>query len=327
MSLEATRILVTGANGFLGRHLMAHLATFNATTTPYEGDLLDYENVNEVFEEVKPQLVIHCAGWNGGIEFNRNNPATIFYKNTMMGLNVLQAAMECRTRKVVSVVASCAYPEMKPYAHQDLIDSAPEVLFEPHEVMYETWFLEGPPHDSVACHAYAKRNLQLASKFYHDQYGLNAVCVCPTTMFGPGDSIDPARTKVLMAVVKKVVDAHRNGTELKFMGTGSAMREFIFVKDAAKLIVEAAEKWNQNDIPLNLGTGHELSIRALVSRVVDIVGYKGEVMWSGDAHQDGQLRKRLDLTLMKVVLGSPKLTNFQEALQETVEWYDGLVKS
>lgn len=326
-------VIVTGGTGFLGQHLLKEVEkqTGGVYYTPPrdELDLTDRKTTLDWFqhahEHVGVDVVFHLAGYNGGIQFNRDNPADIFSRNTAMALNVLEACKEIGVKKVVSVVASCAYPEM------EWCNSAPdgyEPRYEPipRVIMRENEFLDGEPHNSVACHAYAKRNLQLASKFYHDQYGLNAVCVCPTTMFGPGDSVDPDRTKVLMAVVKKVVDAHRDGTELKFMGTGSAMREFIFVKDAARLIVEASEKWNQNDIPLNLGTGHELSIGALVNRVVEIVGYKGNISWDMDPEKDGQLRKRLDLRLMKQVLGTPKLTNFQKALQETVEWYDGLVK-
>ncbi len=318
--LSGKNVFVTGHAGFLGRHLSRELARRGANVwCVIDAELLDANFVDKFLSGLNPfDYMFHLAGWNGGIKFNQEQPARIFHDNTIMGLNVLQACMKHSVRKVVSIVASCAYPEFEWVAERNWDG---DISAQAKAFMCEEEFLDGPPHDSVACHGYAKRNLQLASKFYREQYGLNAVCVCPTTLFGPGDSIDPQRTKVLMAVVKKVVDAKRNNADsITFWGTGSPMREFLYVEDAAKLITQAAMDYNDSSMPLNLGTGQEFSIRELVEKVVAAVGYEGSVNWDS-SQPDGQMRKRLVLDRMTRILGPFTPTPFDEALKKTIDWY------
>lgn len=312
--LDNANILVTGGKGFLGKYVCEALRndgrTIYAPTSSI--DFISRFDTKLFFDHCKPDLVFHLAGYNGGIKFNSDKPADIFARNTTMALNVLEACKDFKVKKVVSVVASCAYPEMMRRECE---------YAQPREIMWEEEFFDGPPHPSVACHGYAKRNLQLASKFYHDQYGLDAVCVCPTTLFGPGDSTDTQRTKVLMAVVKKVVDAKiQSASSITFWGSGNAYREFLFVEDAAGLIAKCADCYGDSSMPLNLGTGHEFQIRELVEKVVGMVGYTGIVEWD-KTKPDGQLRKKLDLSRMKQHIPEFTPTNFDEALVRTINWY------
>ena len=290
------RVLVTGATGFLGSHLMEILPKYGYQATVFDYEMLNYENILSFFEQHdKFNYAIHCAGYNGGIEFNRQKPFDIFYQNTVIGLNLLNACVG-RVDKVVSIVASCAYPFAEP------VEDADAFVYRTKEIMKEHCFLDDNPHPSVACHGYAKRNLQLASYYAKTQHNLNAICVCPTTLYGKGDSFLPEKTKVMGAMVKRFVDAvHNKDKEVVIWGSGKPLREFLYVEDAANLIVLAMEKYNDSQYPLNLGSGQEMSIRALAEMMAALTGFDGKIAFD-ISREDGQYRKRLDLTKMHEVL-------------------------
>lgn len=313
--LRKAKVLVTGGTGFLGQHLCRELDKYGAFTySAGKGlDLTWSPCVEQLFGHFsKPDYVFHLAGHNGGIAYNDAFPADIFFKNTIMGLNVLEACQRHKVKKVVSVVASCAYPE---YGFGYLGG------FFPREIMEEHAFLDGETHASVACHGYAKRNLQLASSFYRKQYGLEAVCACPTTLYGPGDSYDPQRTKVMGGLIKRFVDAADNGSQsVTCWGTGSPMREFLYVEDAAKLLVETMLHYGDSDIPLNLGSGQEYSIKDTANMVASRVVFNGEIHWDS-TKPDGQYRKRLDTTRMNEILPRIEFTTLEQGIDRTIADY------
>jgi GDP-L-fucose synthase len=230
-----------------------------------------------LLQELKPDLVFHLAGHNGGIAFNLAHPADIFHHNSLMALNLLDACARAGTRRVVSTVASCAYGD------------------EGAAVLSPQRFLHGLPHETVACHGFAKRSLYLASQFYRQQYGLDAICVCPTTLYGPGDSYDPLRTKVVGAMVKRFVDAAEAGLdEVVCWGTGRPLRELLYVADCVDMLVNVAMADDvDGSLPINLGSGQETSLADLAGLVADRAGYTGRVRWD-EFRPDGQMRKALD---------------------------------
>jgi GDP-L-fucose synthase len=330
--LRDARVLVTGGTGFLGRHLTKELHAAGAEAVAigdYKGGWqnhgYDHRGVNLTnpsalhcyFDCYGPfDAVMHVAGWNGGISFNESFPADIFYRNTMMALNVMDAAQAFKVKKVVSVVASCAYPQME-WEHEGYGD----YILREREFMCEADFLDGPPHDSVACHGYAKRNLQLASHFYRQQYGLNAVCACPTTLYGPGDSYDPQRTKVMGGMVKRFCDAADRGEqEVVCWGTGQPKREFLYVEDCARLLLQVLEHYDDSSMPLNLGTGQELTVKEVAETVARGVGFSGRIGWD-TTKPDGQMRKRLDLTRMRQAIPGVELTTLEEGVRRTAADY------
>lgn len=313
--LRESRILVTGGTGFFGQHLVKVLKSdygckYVVVGSRATGDLTDTRSSPLLFRLARDtgrpfDLVFHLAGYNGGIKFNLENPADIYHNNTMMAMNILDECLAFGVTKVVSVVASCAYPH-----HFSLLA--------------EQDFLDGPPHESVACHGYAKRNLQIASALYRKQYNLMAVCACPTTLYGPGDKFDPENSKVVSSLIAKFVKAKReNSPTVELWGTGTPMREVMYVEDAARLLVETMLYYDVSDIPLNLGSGQELSIYDLATLIATTVGYTGQLIWDC-SKPDGQRRKRLELTRMFGYLRhqSYNITPLADGLARTVKWYE-----
>lgn len=301
------KILVTGCRGFLGRHLTALLRAGGADVVgddPTRPDLRDPDVAAALVRRHQPEQIYHLAGYNGGIALNVREPARIFHDNTLMGLNLLEAVRKhAPGARVLGVVASCAYP------------SGTE------ELLCERDFLGGPPDPTVAGHAYAKRNWLLGASFYATQYGLRVSSVCPTTLYGEGDSFDPERTKVMGGLVKRFCDAVASGAQgVVCWGSGRPLREFLYVKDCARLLVAAMAHWHRPDMPLNLGSGQEVSVRDASELVRQAAGYRGAVAWD-TSRPDGQFRKRLDRTLQKAVLGELPLTPLADGIAATVADY------
>jgi GDP-L-fucose synthase len=266
-------------------------------------DLTIPEKTHLLFMSHKPDYVIHCAGYNGGIAFNLEKPADVFYSNTMMGLNIVKECQKHKVKKLVNIVTSCAYT-----------DTGADYL-EPSD------FLKGQPHPTVACHGYAKRNSFLAAKFFRDQYDVESITVCPNTIYGENDRLDPGRTKVLTALIKKFVDAKKsNDPVVTCWGTGAPEREFIYVEDAAKLIIKAMENWYGEEI-LNLSSGQTKTIKDLSELVASIVGYQGSIEWD-TTKADGQMKKSLNIDEMKKAFPDFAFTPLEDGIRKTADWYE-----
>lgn len=310
-SLYNKQVLVTGADGFIGKHLVNALENAGATVfvpakrhEPNGVDLTNREHVDNCFHNVVQHapldFVYHCAGHNGGVQKNFESPADIFYRNTVMGLNVLDACARYGVKKVVCLVTSCAYsPSDEPLAEAD--------------------FHANHPHDSVACHGFAKRNLQMACEFYSKQHGLLAVCACPNHVYGPGCT-RKKDGKVLESLIQKFAKAKKDGLpSVTLFGTGAARREFIYVDDCVRLLMKTMELYEDTDIPINIASGQEITIRELAEMVKKEVGYAGEVCWGGGL--EGQMRKKLDLTRMFDLFGPQTFVSLEEGIRRTVEDY------
>jgi GDP-L-fucose synthase len=322
------RVVVFGGTGFFGSHLCGVLSKAGAQVVALgrnDWNLLDsivpLKIANLLAES---DYVFHLAGYNGGIGFNLKYPASIFAQNTIMGLNVLDACVQNGVPKVMSVVASCAYPENQFLTAHNQTTAG---YITRRELMKESGFFDGEPNLSVACHGYAKRNLQLATKFFNQQFGLNAVCGCVTTLYGPGDSFDPERTKVMGSLIAKFVDAQEQKKEfVELWGDGSPLREFIYVQDAVYDLAYAAAWYEDSAVPLNVGCGQEINIASLAQIVASVVGYEGEIRWDA-SKPNGQMRKKLDSTkwnaLWRQHMGEEKNVYHGLAwgIAITVDWY------
>lgn len=308
------KCVVTGGNGFFGRHLYAILREAGARAEAAGPDLDLRDGDDALLAVTGADFVFHLAGHNGGIAYNLERPAEIFRDNTLMALQVLEACRVSRVKKFIGVVASCAYPDPDGYPW-DLSGVEDGILAEEH-------FLgKQGPHPTVACHGYAKRNLHLACQFHAKQYGLNAVCVCPTTLYGPGDSYDSARTKVVGGMVRRFCDAVDAGeTSVTCWGTGSALRELLHVRDAARLTALAGLRFDDPKVPLNLASGKEVSVHELAELTAQAAGWQGEIRWD-NSRPDGQHRKRLDSWRIRTVLGRQDFVPLPEGLAEACADY------
>lgn len=301
--LKNKSILVTGSSGFIGAHVLELCKTNNIRTIECPHHLYDLRLPAHCADIVSksPDYILHLGSFNGGINFNNKYPADIFYDNTVMGLNMIKVARMFGVKKIACMVTSCAYP--------------------PHENLVENNFLADSPHTSVACHGYAKRNLQLACRFYNKQYGLNAITICPNTVIGPRDCIDLGKTKVGMAIIKRICDAQRcSKPYVTCWGTGLAKREFMYVEDVCKCILLALIHYNNSNEPINIGNGQEVTIKQFTEIVQKVVGYEGEVRWD-TTKSDGQMRKKLSLEKMRLTLPTIEFTSLEESVRRTAEWY------
>ena len=306
--LENKKICVTGGGGFLGRRVVEQLREFNCNdlfvVRRSEYDLVRDEDVERLYRDTSPQVVIHLAAVVGGIGANRENPGRFFYENLMMGVQLMEGARLHSVEKFVQLGTVCAYPKFAkvPFKEDELWDGYPEETNAPYGV--------------------AKKALLVQAQGYRDQYGFNAIYLLPVNLYGPGDNFDPASSHVIPALIKKCVDAVERGERaIEVWGTGAATREFLYVDDAAEGIVLAAEKYNGRE-PINLGSGREISIRDLVRLIAKETGFDGEIIWDA-TKPDGQPRRVLDVSRAAELLQFRAKTDFVEGLRRTIEWYRG----
>jgi len=305
----AKRVMVTGGAGFLGRHVVAQLkaagasedAIFVPRSTGY--DLRTEDGVRRALVDARPDVIIHLAAVVGGIGANRENPGAFFYANAMMGMQLMEQARLVGVEKFVTIGTVCAYPKYTPVPFRE----------------DDLW--NGYPEETNAPYGVAKKMLIVQSQAYREQYGFNAINLIPVNLYGPWDNFDPASSHVIPALIKKMVDARDEGAPLiEAWGTGSASREFIYVEDAARGIVLGAEKLDDAE-PINLGVGHEITIRDLTERIAHLIGYTGEIRWD-PTKPDGQPRRALDTTRARQKLGFEARTGFDDGLRKTIAWYE-----
>lgn len=305
IEINESKILVTGGEGFLGSALCKKITEKGAVPIILkhrEVNLHDLQAIIHFLTSVKPDFCIHAAGYNGGIEFNRMYPADILYSNTVMGLNLHHACEYVGVKKILSIMTSCAYPDTG------------------MDVLKEETFWNGLPNKTIRAHGIAKRMLQVASEAYNEQYELNASTVCVTNLYGPNDTFNLIRTKVVGALIRKFVEAKiEEEGAVECWGTGNPMREFMYVEDAAEAIVQALQKYNDHSQPLNIGTGKDISIKQLVEYIISAVNYEGDVDWNTDK-PDGQMKKLLDTTRMKEYIDITPI-EISEGIKKTVQWY------
>ncbi len=300
------KICVTGGAGFLGGYLIKELRQRGARDifipTIEKYNLVDPDAIQRMLSDSDPDIIIHLAAHVGGIGANREHPAEFFYDNLMMGVQLIHQAYERSVEKFVAIGTVCAYPKFTPvpFSEDDL------------------W--NGYPEETNAPYGLAKKMLLVQSQAYREQYGYNSIFLLPVNLYGPGDNFNPRSSHVIPALIRKCVEAKEAGEDhIVVWGDGSPTREFIYVEDAARGIALAAERYNQSD-PVNIGSGFEISIKALVEKIADMTGFSGEIVWD-TSKPNGQPRRALDTNRANERFGFKAQTDFDEGLKNTIAWY------
>ncbi len=302
---DGARVWITGGHGFLGRQVVQRAGAAGADVLApmhAELELRDPAAVNAFAVARRPDIVIHLAARVGGIGANQVHPGTFWRDNTMMGVNVLEAARVAGAKRVVIVGTVCAYPKFTsvPFQEEDL------------------W--SGFPEETNAPYGVAKRALATGLAAYRDEFGLGGAYLLPANLYGPHDDFDPKTSHVIPALVRKFVEAAAAGApSVRAWGSGTVSREFLYVEDCAEAVVAAAATLDDPE-PINLGTGVETTIRDLAETIAAIVGFPGTTEWDS-SRPDGQPRRSLDTRRAAERLGWRARTPLEVGLRRTVEWY------
>jgi GDP-L-fucose synthase len=294
-------VLVTGGGGFLGTRLVERLRAdgvepFVARSADY--DLTRADDAERLFREARPELVLHLAAEVGGIGANRAEPGRYWYANTLMGAHVLEQSRLHDVGKLVVVGTICSYPKVLPLPFRE----------------ERLW--EGYPEETNAPYGIAKKSLLVGGQAYRDQYGLVTVHLLQSNLYGPGDDFDLERSHVIPALIRKMLES---GERVVLWGDGTPTREFLYVEDAAEGIWLAAQRYDGPE-PVNLGTGEEISIRAVAELVAELTGFEGEIVWD-TSKPNGQPRRHLDVSRAEELFGFRATTPLRDGLEKTIAWY------
>jgi len=300
-------VCVTGGAGFLGSFVIEELNRRGATRVfvprSSEYDLRTLDGIRAAYSASKPDIVIHLAAVVGGIGANMANPGRYFYDNAIMGIQLIEEARLAGIPKLVALGTICAYPKFAPVPfHED-----------------DLW--NGYPEETNAPYGLAKKMMLVQVQAYRQQYGYNGVFLLPVNLYGPRDNFDLATSHVIPAMIRKMIAARDSGaSEVVLWGDGTPTREFLYVEDCARGIVDAAERYDESD-PVNLGTGAEISMLDLAHLIAEKTGFAGEIVWDA-TKPNGQPRRQLDVSRAKERFGWEARVPFCDGVANTVAWWE-----
>ncbi|MEF3307223.1 GDP-L-fucose synthase family protein [Paenibacillus sp. GYB003] len=308
MELADKSIVVTGGAGFLGKHVVNALRRRGCerigVPRSKDYDLRKEAHIVRMLDDFRPDVVIHLAAVVGGIGANEKNPGSFFYDNLVMGAHLIEHSRLKGVHKFVAIGTICSYPKFAPVPFREA----------------DLW--NGYPEETNAPYGLAKKMMLVQSQAYRKQYGFNSIYLLPVNLYGPGDNFDLETSHVIPAIIRKCEEARKRGdASIRLWGDGTPTREFLYVEDAAEGIVRAAESYD-GEAPVNIGSGHELSIRELADAIRELTGYRGTIVWDAE-RPNGQPRRRLDVSLAKEAFGFEAGTDIETGLKRTIEWYRG----
>jgi GDP-L-fucose synthase len=303
LDLANKQIVVTGGQGFLGAHLVKRLKEHGATKVVSlahnDYELRDRDQIQRMFDDLHPEVIIHLAAVVGGIGANRLHPGSFFYDNAIMGIQLIEEARLHAIEKFVQVGTICAYPKFTPvpFKEEDL------------------W--NGYPEETNAPYGLAKKMLLVQLQAYRQEYGFNGIYLLPVNLYGPGDNDDLVTSHVIPAMIRKFKEAkEQNLLSVTLWGDGSPTREFLYVKDAAEGIVLATERYDKPE-PVNLGSGEEVSIKDLANLIKRLTDYQGVIIWD-TTQPNGQPRRLLDVSRAEREFGFKAGSSLSDRLADMI---------
>jgi len=300
------RVCVTGGAGFLGSYILEKLQERGAKDifVPHieDYDLVQPMAVKQMLADSRPDIVIHLAANVGGIGANRARPAEFFYDNLMMGTQLIHESWKAGVAKFVAIGTVCAYPKFTPIPFREK----------------DLW--NGYPEETNAPYGLAKKMMLVQSQTYREQYNFNSIFLIPVNLYGPRDNFNLETSHVIPALIRKCLEAQERGErEVVVWGDGTPTREFLFAGDAAEGILLGAERYDVSE-PVNLGSGQEISIKALAELIVRFTDFEGQLVWD-TTKPNGQPRRALDVSRAEELFGFRAQMPFEEGLRQTIKWY------
>lgn len=305
MEWNKKNVLVTGGSGFLGSNVVKLLRKKKVKSiiipSSKQYDLTKISNCKRIVKDV--DIVFHIAGRVGGIGLNQQMPAELFYDNLLMGTQLIDEANKANVEKLIIIGTICSYPKFAP------------IPFSEESI----W--DGYPEETNAPYGLAKKMLMVQSQVYRQEYNFKSIVVIPTNLYGPNDNFDPSSSHVIPAIILKIHNAIKKKSNIVTVwGDGSPTRDFLYVEDAARGIISAAERYDEMK-PVNLGSGQEVSIKDLVNIIAELMHYKGSIEWD-TSKPNGQPRRCVDIKRATEKLGFRPLVPLQEGLKRTIGWFN-----
>ena len=305
MNLEGRKVLVTGGQGFLGSNLCKKFKKAGAEVfapSKKQLNLTNRTNVEEIFSSIMPDIVVHAAGFLGGIEFSRRYPADVFIQNLTMACNILFCSHKFKVKKLVNIGSACVYSD------------------ELNGPFKETDIMSKPMHPSVQYYGFSKIALYLGGLAYEEQSNMKSIHLIPANLYGPGDKFDPDLSHVVSSMIPKFYHAMKTGRErVECWGTGQTVREFLYIDDCADAVIKATQLYEKSK-PLNIGQGKGLKILEVANLIKKVTGYNGEIIWD-KSKPDGASYKVVDTNRINTELTWKPYTNFENGLEKTVAWF------
>jgi len=304
--IKDKKILVTGGSGFLGKRVIKRLKeegyNFCSTSLSEGVDFRNYNQTIEYFKKEKPDIVINCATFIGGIKFGMDHRGEIYYNNTLISNNLIEASRELKVERFINPISNCSYPNVGDRKFKE-----------------EDWW-QGELDESVMVYGMCRKMSWVQAYAYHKQYGMNFINLIIPNMYGPGDHFEEVRSHALGALVMKIVKAkEENLPEVTVWGTGSPVREWLYIDDTVEILLESLEIEPFIEA-INIGVGKGVTIKELAETIKEQVGYEGNLTFDTEK-PDGAPYKAMDITNSKKIFKNLPNTELDQGIKQTIEYY------